>query len=157
MKEKSGWTGRDYLDVYFSELKDDNTFKEPRRFSAKLSEVNKNTGNTSFSSDGTEVFFTRNDNVLNKRSTYNLQLFSSVNNGNDKWKKAEKLSFCSPNYSFMHPAISPDGQELYFASNRKGQGGTDLWVSKRNNGEWGKPENLGAVVNTPVNEGFPFC
>ena len=157
MKEKSGWTGRDYLDLYFSVLQEDGQYGEPRRFSAKLSEVNKNTGNASFSSDGKEIFFTRNDNVLNKKDTYMLQLFSSQNNnGNGKWKKAEKLPFCSPNYSFMHPAISPNGKELFFATNRKGEGGVDLWVSKRKPDGWGKPENLGPTINTSANEGFPF-
>ncbi|MEO1260920.1 MAG: OmpA family protein [Bacteroidota bacterium] len=156
LKEKSGWTGRDYLDLYFSVLQEDEQYGEPRRFSAKLSEVNKNTGNASFSSDGTEVFFTRNDNVLNKKDTYMLQLFSSQDNGNGKWKKAEKLPFCSPNFSFMHPAISPDGKELFFATNRKGEGGVDLWVSKRKDDGWGKPENLGPTINTSANEGFPF-
>ena len=57
MKEKSGWTGRDYLDLYFSELKEGATYGEPKQFSSKLNEVNKNTGNASFSSDGEEVFF----------------------------------------------------------------------------------------------------
>ena len=156
MKEKSGWTGRDYLDLYFSALNEDGSYAPPRRFSAKLSEINKNTGNASFSADGKEVFFTRNDNVLNKRKTYNLQLYHSVDGGNGRWKKAEKLPFCSPNYSFMHPAISPNGQELFFATNRKGEGGTDLWVSHRHNGAWSKPQNLGPAVNTPANEGFPF-
>ncbi|HFA48200.1 MAG TPA: hypothetical protein ENJ95_04190 [Bacteroidetes bacterium] len=156
MKEKSGWTGRDYLDLYFSKIKEDGSFGEPKRFSAKLSEINKNTGNASFAADGSEVFFTRNDNVLNKRETYNLQLFVSKNNGNGKWKKAEKLPFCSPNYNFMHPAISPDGSQLFFATNRKGEGGTDLWVSKRKGDTWGSPKNLGPTVNTSANEGFPF-
>lgn len=156
MKEKSEWTGRDYLDLYFSSMQEDSTFGEPRKFSAKLSEVNKNTGNASFSSDGSEVYFTRNDNVLNKRKTYNLQLFRSIDNGTGRWKKAEKLSFCSPNYNYMHPAISPDGQVLFFATNLKGEGGTDLWVSKRKGDDWGKPENLGLQVNTSANEGFPF-
>ncbi len=156
MKEKSGWTGRDYLDLYFSAIQEDSTYGQPRKFSAKLSEVNKNTGNASFSSDGSEVYFTRNDNVLNKRETYNLQIFRSQNNGADRWKKAEKLSFCSPNYNYMHPAISPDGQRLFFAANLKGEGGTDLWVSERKGEGWGKPQNLGPKVNTSVNEGFPF-
>jgi len=156
MKEKSGWTGRDYLDLYFSELQEDGSLGAPRQFSAKLSEVNKNTGNASFSADGTEVYFTRNDNVLNKRETYNLQLFRAENNGSNRWKKAEKLSFCSPNYNFMHPALSPDGQSLFFATDRKGEGGTDLWVSHRKGDDWGSPENLGPTVNTSSNEGFPF-
>lgn len=156
MKEKSGWTGRDYLDLYFSVLQEDTTYGEPRRLSAKLSEVNKNTGNASFSNKTKEIYFTRNDNTLNKKETYSLQLFRSEDNGNGKWKKAKKLSFCSPNNSYMHPAISPDGSELFFATDRKGEGGTDLWVSKRKGDDWGKPENLGSTINTSANEGFPF-
>lgn len=55
-------------------------------------------------------------------------------------------------------AISCDGSTLYFASNRPGgQGGTDIWVSKRlNNGNWSNPENLGPIINTPQDEEAPF-
>lgn len=157
LEEKAGWTGRDYLDIYFSKKNEDGTYKEPKQFSGKLSELNKNTGNTSFSLDGSEVFFTRNDNILNKQKTYNLQLFSAEKDGN-KWRNVTKLPFCSPNYNFMHPAISPDGKMLFFATNKGGgQGGTDIWVSIREkDGKWSKPENLGPSINTSANEGFPF-
>ncbi len=158
MKEKSGWTGRDYLNLYISEKKSDGSFAEPIQYSSKLSEVNKNTGNASITADGTEIFFTRNDNVLNKQNTYSLQLFSAKSGETERWKDVEKLPFCSSNHNFMHPAISPDGKTLFFASNRAGGfGGTDLWVSERTNGEWGRPENLGPAVNTTANEGFPFA
>jgi outer membrane protein OmpA-like peptidoglycan-associated protein/tetratricopeptide (TPR) repeat protein len=158
MKEKSGWTGRDYLDLYLSEKNADGTFAAPKQFSSRLSEVRKNTGNASFTADGSEVFFTRNDNELNKQKTYNLQLFSAqATASGERWKSVDKLPFCSSAYNFMHPAISPDGQWLFFASNKGGgQGGTDLWVSQRTKDGWEKPENLGETVNTPANEGFPF-
>ena len=157
LKEKSGWTGRDYLDLYFSEKRQDGMFGEPKQFSSKLSEVNKNTGNASITADGSEIYFTRNDNVLNKQNAYSLQLFQATSTGNDRWKSVDKLSFCSPNYNFMHPAISPDGQTLYFVTNKAGgEGGTDIWVAQRKGGDWERPENLGPVVNTPFNEGFPF-
>jgi hypothetical protein len=57
-----------------------------------------------------------------------------------------------------HPSVSPDGQWLYFASNRKGgQGGTDIWRCHRlKNGDWSRAENLGSSVNTSGNEKFPF-
>ncbi len=157
LKEKSGWTGRDYLNLYFSPLKSDGSFAEPGQYSSKLSEVNKNTGNASLTTDESEVFFTRNDNELNKQNTYSLQLFSAKSSGENRWKDVEKLPFCSSNFNFMHPAVSPDGKLLFFATNRAGGfGGTDLWMAERKNGEWGKPENLGPAVNTPANEGFPF-
>lgn len=56
------------------------------------------------------------------------------------------------------PTISPDGQFLYFASNRQGgMGGSDIWFCRRlPNGDWGRAENLGPAVNTPGNEKCPF-
>jgi outer membrane protein OmpA-like peptidoglycan-associated protein/tetratricopeptide (TPR) repeat protein len=156
VKEKSGWTGRDYLDLYFSEKLADGSFSEPRKFSGKLSSVNKNICNASIPADGSEIFFTRNDNELNKRETYNLQIYRAEASGG-RWKNVEKLPFCSSAFNYMHPAISPSGQWLFFTADRRdGQGGTDLWVAKRNAAGWEKPENLGASVNTPANEGFPF-
>lgn len=58
-----------------------------------------------------------------------------------------------------HPSLSADGKTLYFASNLSGGiGGLDIWKVTRDSdkGEWGKPVNLGAEINTPNNEAFPF-
>lgn len=56
------------------------------------------------------------------------------------------------------PSISPDGQTLYFASNRPGgMGGTDIWrCHKLPNGDWSRAENLGSSINTSGNEKCPF-
>lgn len=56
------------------------------------------------------------------------------------------------------PCLSPDKNDLYFASNRPGgYGGTDLYVSHRMaNGRWTAAENLGASINTSGDESFPF-
>ena len=55
------------------------------------------------------------------------------------------------------PAFSPDGLELYFASNRPGGfGGIDLYKATRlANSDFGNPVNLGPAINTPGNEMFP--
>lgn len=55
------------------------------------------------------------------------------------------------------PAYSPDGSELYFASNRPGgYGGIDLYkATKLANGDFGNAVNLGPKINTPGNEMFP--
>ncbi|WP_296704864.1 OmpA family protein [Algoriphagus sp.] len=55
------------------------------------------------------------------------------------------------------PAFSPDGDELYFASNRPGgYGGIDLYKATRlANSDFGNVVNLGPNVNTPGNEMFP--
>lgn len=55
------------------------------------------------------------------------------------------------------PAFSPDGDELYFASNRPGGfGGIDLYKATRlANSDFGNAVNLGPTINTPGNEMFP--
>ena len=56
------------------------------------------------------------------------------------------------------PDISADGLELYFTSNRPGGlGGNDIWVTKRPSidSAWGKPVNLGPIVNSSAAESTP--
>ncbi len=51
------------------------------------------------------------------------------------------------------PCVSPVGDFLYFASDRPGgAGGFDLLRSRRSEGGWSVPENLGATVNSAHNE-----
>lgn len=55
------------------------------------------------------------------------------------------------------PILSPDGLSLYMASNRPGGlGGQDIWVARRarTNQGWGPPVNLGAPINSAVDD---FC
>lgn len=54
------------------------------------------------------------------------------------------------------PIFSPDGLELYMASNRPGSAGLDIWVARRShiNQGWGKPERLPAPVNSDADD---FC
>ena len=56
------------------------------------------------------------------------------------------------------PSISPNGDVLYFTSDRPGGfGGLDIYRAYRfSDGEWGDPENLGPAVNTKKNEKSPF-
>ena len=61
-------------------------------------------------------------------------------------------------YWEAHGFITPDGNKLYFSSNRPGgRGELDIWVSeKERDGSWKKPLNCGPVINTPYNENTPF-
>jgi outer membrane protein OmpA-like peptidoglycan-associated protein len=55
------------------------------------------------------------------------------------------------------PCLSADGQTLYFASGRPGgQGGQDIWVSKKEGSGWSVPVNIGSDINTPLDEAGPF-
>ena len=77
----------------------------------------------------------------------------------DSWGPPQRVPppISSPFFDIT-PSISPDGLNLYFASNRPGPFSPpwpDLWVSHRAaaNDPWGEVENLGPGVNTPLFDG----
>lgn len=54
--------------------------------------------------------------------------------------------------------FSNNDKTLYFVSDRpKGHGGLDIYkITKKENGKWGDPENLGPEINTPYDEESPY-
>ncbi len=84
-------------------------------------------------------------------------IFSSQLKG-DKWSNPEMVIQNKRNQVTDHPSISNGGKRLYFSSNStEGFGKTDIWyVDKGSDGKWGKPVNVGNVINTPGREEFPF-
>ena len=58
--------------------------------------------------------------------------------------------------SVAHPAVSPDGQWLYFVSDMAGGlGGLDIWRASIEGDSFAWIENLGAPINTQGDEMFP--
>ncbi len=74
------------------------------------------------------------------------------------WTKTEELPFNDPAYSVGHPAITSDGNTLYFVSDIPGTGfgGTDIYKAERIKGVWGEMHNMGDQINSEGNEMFPF-
>ncbi len=76
----------------------------------------------------------------------------------DPWKPPKNLGpTINTSSTESTPTLSPDGQSLYFGSNRPGGlGGEDLWVSqrqdKRDDFNWQSPVSLGSGVNSAANE-----
>lgn len=78
---------------------------------------------------------------------------------NDEWTVPENGGhLLNSSFSEKQPALSADGQTIYFASDRPGgMGGMDLWMSKKSlDGQWLLPVNMGRVINTPYDEASPF-
>jgi hypothetical protein len=74
---------------------------------------------------------------------------------NGEWTDWEDAGF-NPDYEVGELHISADGQELYFHSARLGgKGQYDIWVSRKENGQWLPPQNVEAV-NSPEADGWPF-
>lgn len=74
-----------------------------------------------------------------------------------EWKTIRELALCPNEFSAVHPAVSPDGKRLFFASNMPGTfGDFDIYVAQLgSNGSIGIAKNLGEKVNTERNDMYP--
>lgn len=155
------WTGQSFTNFYSSDQKEDGSLSSVKRFGNKInSKYHEDT--PVFTKDGKTVYFTRN-NYLNGKG-YNddkvvlLKIYKATANEDGKWSNVTELPFNSDNYQTAHPALSPDGKMLYFASDMPGtHGQSDIFRVKINDdGSFGKPENLGDAINTEGRETYPF-
>ncbi|MEM9821280.1 MAG: OmpA family protein [Bacteroidota bacterium] len=118
-------------------------------------------GPLTFDRTAERVFFTRNNLKNGKRKKakdgiVKLKIYAAEKVG-DRWINVEELPFNDDESNTCHPAISVNGDMLYFASDRPGSlGGMDIWMSKKTGDEWGEPMNLGPEINTEADEVFPF-
>jgi outer membrane protein OmpA-like peptidoglycan-associated protein len=149
--------GVPYLSIYYSTKKNDSVFTSRRSFS-KIINSEFHDGPVCFP-DSNTIYFTHieyKEHKKDKAFVNRPQLFSSTKKGKS-WQKAVPFQYNSVDYCAAHPAVSPDGNLLYFSSDMPGgQGGMDLWVCKKDANGWSKPENLGMDINTSGNEEFPY-
>ncbi|WP_299126961.1 hypothetical protein [uncultured Winogradskyella sp.] len=122
-----------------------------------------NMSSATFSKGGRYMYFTTNhldtgENKLKGVETYNLQIKRAEYIDGKGWTNFETLPFCVPDNNFAHPALSPDGSELYFISDIKGtKGKSDLYkVSVYNHKIYGDIVSLGETINSSRTEIFPF-
>lgn len=165
-RQKSGPQDRTtkgtFHELYFSALDVTGEPTPPQKFSLEINSA-LHEGPTTFSRDFKTMFFTRNNSKRgvqksDARGTIRLKIFEA-RRGPVDWTDLRDLPFNSDSFSCMHPSLSADGQTLFFASDRPGgYGGFDIWkVARSADGrQWGRPENLGPVVNSAANEEFPF-
>ena len=116
-----------------------------------------------FSPDGKIVYFTSNNYVDQKSGTNTegkvlLKTYRAFYKADGEWEDIEELPFNSDEYSVAHPAVSPDGRFLFFASDMPGSlGKSDLYVVDIHpDGTFGTPLNLGDAINTEGRETFPY-
>ncbi|MCD0472772.1 OmpA family protein [Flavobacterium sp. EDS] len=155
------WTNKTFTNLYSAELKADGTVGKPERFEKKInSKFNEST--PVFTKDGKTMYFTRNNFLDGKRGRdeqkITLLKLYKADFTNGKWTNVTELPFNSNQYSTAHPALSKDEKTLYFASDMPGTlGQSDLYSVVINpDGSFGKPQNLGAAINTEGRETFPF-
>jgi len=155
-----GWNQMPFLNL-FTTYKTNSGKIKVKSFSDKLNS-RAHESSAVFSNDGNTAYFTRNNLKGNEfgrdqSGVSRLKIYRSFKK-NGSWSDPEQLSFNNDSYSSAHPALSPDGKRLYFASDMPGTfGNSDIfYVNILPNGRFGKPRNLGPDINTEGRESFPF-
>lgn len=121
-----------------------------------LHHSSKHDGPVTFWANDTKAIYCSNTDALFENAKLTL-FYSEYSIVTKEWSKPVALPFADPQYSYGHPVFDEQHSTLYFVSNTpEGLGGTDIYRVSLSDGQWGKPVNLGAPINTSGNEMYPF-
>ena len=146
-------TGMKNGDIYVAKKNEQGQWQRPEPAEGELNSAD-DEGIISFSPDRQTMYLTK-----ARRSDAedtSVEIFTS-RRSDASWSAPQKLEVTPDTVSAVgHPAVSPDGEWLYFTSDMPGgYGGLDIWrlnLKKPGN----RPENLGSQINTEGNESFPY-
>lgn len=151
--QKSEITGMKNGDIWFATKNERGEWQRPQAVEGELN-TEFDEGIVSFTPDGQTMYLTRARREPNAPT--GVEIYTSQRS-EAKWSAAVKYEITADTLSsYGHPAVSPDGQWLYFSSDMPGgSGGLDIWRVNLKE-RVGSLENLGEWINTPGNESFPY-
>lgn len=160
-----GWTGRPFVKLHTLSMPDDgNRLDAAVLADMHLNRADYHVGPVSTPDGGRTLYVTRThmgeETGKQKEGRFNystqrLELYIyTLHDG--EWLE-EPFEHNDPSgYSTGHATFSPDGQIMYFVSDRPGGlGGTDIWYCEWLGDGWSAPMNAGSVINTAGDELFP--
>lgn len=150
---RSEITGMKKSDIWFTRKNERGEWQKPEAVEGELnSEFDE--GIISFSPDGSTMYLTKARREPNANT--GVEIYTSQRS-DAKWSAPVKFEITADTLSsYGHPAVSPDGQYLYFTSDMPGgSGGRDIWrINLKDRA--GSLENMGEFINTPGDECFPY-
>ena len=151
--ELSGITGTKNGDIFFSQKDDKGKWGKPQRVESGLNSQY-DEGACCFSSDEREMYLTQ---CSSDPSYPRYAKIMKSNRSDAAWGKPSDVELTRDTLSsYAHPAVSPDGEWLYFCSDMPGgEGGLDIWRVRLTTSGLGGVENLGPSINTAGDEMFP--
>lgn len=151
--ELSGITGTKNGDIFVSQKDDKGKWSKPEVVNGGLN-TEADEGASCLSPDQREMYLTQ---CVTDPSYPRYAQIVKSNRSDAAWGKASSVELTKDTLScFAHPAVSPDGQWLYFVSDMPGgKGGLDIWRVRITSAGYGGVENLGEPINTSGNEMFP--
>lgn len=151
--KKSEITGMKNADVFFSKKNEKGEWERPEPVEGELN-TEFDEGIVAFSPDAQTMYLTKARRELNAPTS--VEIYTSTRS-DAKWSATVKFEITADTLStFGHPAVSPDGEYLYFVSDMPGgYGGKDIWrISLKE--RQGSLVNLGPDINTEGNDDFPY-
>lgn len=151
--KKSEITGMKNADVFFSKKNEKGEWERPEPVEGELN-TEFDEGIVAFSPDAQTMYLTKARRELNAPTS--VEIYTSTRS-DAKWSAPVKFEITADTLStFGHPAVSPDGEYLYFVSDMPGgYGGKDIWrISLKE--RQGSLVNLGPDINTEGNDDFPY-
>ena len=142
----------DEENIYVTTKNDKGEWSSPSMLPHPINTKGNNESVVALSLDGNQLYFFRSGSSLQG----NLYVSEKTKSG--AWGKPKQLnSDINTKYRESHVTVSPDGNSMYFTSDRPdGFGGSDIYVIKKlPNGKWSKPQLLPEEVNTPKDEECP--
>ena len=151
----SGITGQECADLFITKLDEKGKWLKTERIEGDVNSEYEE-GACAFTPDGKTMYFTR---CASDEEHPRYAAIYKSNRSDATWGKAEEVTIFNDTLSaYAHPAVSPDGEWLYFTSNMTGgQGGLDIWRMYIGSvkAKEGVVENLGECINTEGDEQFP--
>ena len=151
--ELSGITGTKPGDIFVSEKDDKGKWSKPEVVEGGLN-TEFDEGACALSPDQREMYLTQ------CQTDPSYPRYAQIVTRRERTHRGGKASLLEITRdtlsSYAHPAVSPDGQWLYFTSDMPGGlGGLDIWRVRLTSAGLGGVENLGEPINTPGDEMFP--
>ena len=151
--ELSGITGAKPADIFMSEKDDKGHWSKPEAVTGGLN-TDFDEGACALTPDQRTMYLTQ---CVSDASYPRYAQIVTLARSDAAWGKPTELKITADTLSsYAHPAVSPDGEWLYFVSDMPGgMGGMDIWRARITLAGLGGVENLGEPINTPGNEMFP--
>ena len=151
----SGITGQKFADLFLTKRDEKGKWQKSEKIEGEVNSEFEE-GACAFSPDGKTMYFTR---CLSDPDYPRYAGIYKSGRSDASWSKPEQVVISKDTLSaYAHPAVSPDGEWLYFTSNMiGGMGGLDIWrfYIGTSKAKEGIIENLGAGINTEGDEQFP--
>lgn len=160
------WTNQPYTQLYVTSIAEDGTLESPVLFAKEIASKDLNMSTAVFTKDKNTMYFTSNSGSTHrgKNTPYTqeasslLKIYQATKQEDGTWGSVVTLPINEENFNSAHPALTPDGEWMYFVSDRQGSlGQSDLFrVKVSDMNRFGSVEHLGDRINTAGRETFPF-